>query len=667
MEIIELFLVLITAVLLSALLDRALPHVAAPLVQVAIGLVMALALSVSPVIEANTELFMMLFIAPLLFYESKELDKTALWKDKGTVLCLAIGLVLVMMVLVGFALHLVFPEIPIALCFAVGAALGPTDAAAVVALARSTKFPKRIDGVLAAEAIFNDATGVVAFEFALAAAISGTFEPAQAVGSFLMVFLGGLVCGTVLGAIGNWVTTVVRNGGMVSVTFHVLFEIAMPFLAYLAGEALGVSGILSAVACGLVFDLRGNGTGADVSRSKIVSSGVWKVVSFALNGIVFVLLGLQLPNGVQAILSPDVDTFAGFSGVALVLAIVVAFRFLWCLVVVKASKRGWGDGGENLGHVRTAGLLTFGGAKGAITMCAILTMPASMSGRGVLVFVTSCVIVATLLLANVVMPRLAPKAKVADADAQRKQDEARLDILRCVLARLGEVSEDYEADAVEKVADEYRERIVTAGGMAPGDEESRSLRLEAIAWEREYLESIAGTGDYDGKDVEKMRDYLAQKEWYYAERPNWALKIKLWWKRAVSLTLSWAETFAVSLGLPRKHDGESRGYSDLRSKCAEYAMEKLDRRAVEDVDNAERIASLKRDYRLDMTRTLAHTPQLEDVARANSQAAQLRLEALCWEDELIEEWLDAGRINDKTAHAMRKTVDVIRFDAEDMI
>ena len=96
-------------------------------------------------------------------------------------------------------------------------------------------------------------------------------------------------------------------------------------------------------------------------------------------------------------------------------------------------------------------------------------------------------------------------------------------------------------------------------------------------------------------------------------------------------------------------------------------MEKLDRRAVEDVDNAERIASLKRDYRLDMTRTLAHTPQLEDVARANSQAAQLRLEALCWEDELIEEWLDAGRINDTTAHAMRKTVDVIRFDAEDMI
>ena len=110
MEIMELFLVLVTAVLLSALLDKALPHVAAPLVQVAIGLVMALALSISPVIEADTELFMMLFIAPLLFYESKELDKAALWKDKGTVLCLSMGLVLVMMVLVGLALHFVFPN-----------------------------------------------------------------------------------------------------------------------------------------------------------------------------------------------------------------------------------------------------------------------------------------------------------------------------------------------------------------------------------------------------------------------------------------------------------------------------------------------------------------------------------------------------------------------------
>ena len=668
MEILELFLVLIVAVLVSALLDRVLPHVAAPLVQIAIGLVMALALSVSPVIEADTELFMLLFIAPLLFYESKELDKPALWKDKGTVLSLSIGLVLVLMVLVGFALHFVFPDIPIALCFAVGAALGPTDAAAVVALAQSTKFPKRVDGVLAAEAIFNDATGVVAFQFALAAAVSGVFEPTAAVGAFLVEFIGGLICGIVIGALGNWVTTVARNRGMVSVTFHVLFEIAMPFLSFIVGQSIGVSGVLSAVACGLVFDLRGNGTGADVSKSKIVSNGVWKVASFTLNGIVFVLLGLQLPNGVEAILSHDVDTFAGFSAVALVLGIVVAFRFIWCFVIAKASRRGWGDEGENLGIARTAGLLTFGGAKGAITMAAILTMPAAMTGRGVLVFVASCIIVATLLLANIVMPRLTPKAVIADADEQKRQDKAQLDILRSVLSRLGEAEGDFEPDAIGIVEDEYRERIITAGGMSAGDRESRELRLEAISWEREYLESVAGTGDFSESDVQKMRGYLDQKEYYYAERSNWALKVKLGWKRMVSSTLSWAETFAVSLGLrPLRDDDDIRRYSDLRSKCAAYAIEKLSQKAGEDVDIAERISSLTRDYRLDMTRTFAYTPQLEDVARANSQAAQLRLEALCWEEELIAEWLEEGKINDSTAKAMRRTVGMIRFDAEDMI
>ncbi|MBO4352162.1 MAG: cation:proton antiporter, partial [Eggerthellaceae bacterium] len=454
---------------------------------------------------------------------------------------------------------------------------------------------------------------------------------------------------------------------MVSMTFHVLFEIAMPVLAFIVGEGIGVSGILSAVACGFVFDLGSNGTGADVSMSKIVSNGVWKVASFALNGIVFVLLGLQLPNGVEAILSHDVDPFVGFSGVALVLGLVVAFRFLWCLVVAKASRRGWGDGGENIGLLRTAGLLTFGGAKGAITMAAILTMPSSMPGRGVLVFVASCVIVATLLLANVAMPRLAPKAEAADADEQRRQDEVKVDILRSVLARLREVSEDYEADAVEIVAGEYRERIVTARGGDLGDKASRELRLEAITWERECLESAARTDGYNGKDVEKMRGYLDQKEYYYAERSDWALKTKLGWKRMVSSTLSWAETFAVSLGLPRKHDDDIRRYSDLKSKCAEYALKKLAQRASEDVGNAERISSLMRDYRLDMARTLAYTPQLEDVARANAQAAQLRLEALRWEGELIEEQLDAGRIDESTAKAMHRTVDVIRFDAEDMI
>ena len=668
MEILELFLVLIVAVLVSALLDKVLPHVAAPLVQVAIGLAMALALSVSPVIEADTELFLLLFIAPLLFYESKELDKAALWKDKGTVLSLSIGLVLVLMVLVGFALHFVFPAIPIALCFAVGAALGPTDAAAVVALAQSTKFPKRVDGVLAAEAIFNDATGVVAFEFALAAAISGVFEPAAAVGAFLVEFIGGLVCGIVIGALGNWATTVARNGGLVSVTFHVLFEIAMPFLSFIIGQGIGVSGVLSAVACGLVFDLRGNGTGADVSKSKIVSNGVWKVASFTLNSIVFVLLGLQLPNGVEAIMSHDVDTLVGFSAVALVLGIVVAFRFIWCLVISKASRRGWGDDGEDLGVARTAGLLTFGGAKGAITMAAILTMPATMPGRGVLVFVTSCIIVATLLLANIVMPRLAPKAAITDADEQKQQEQAQLDILRSVLSRLEEAEGDFEPGARRIVADEYRERIITAGGMTPGDKESRELRLEAISWEREYLESIAGSDAYSEGDVERMRAYLDQKEYYYAERPSWALAARLGWKRMVSSTLSWAETFAVSLGLrPLRDDDDIRRYSDLRSKCAAYAIEKLSQKASEDVGIAERISSLIRDYRLDMTRTFAYTPQLEDVARANSQAAQLRLEALCWEEELIAEWLEEGKISNATAKAMRRTVGMIRFDAEDMI
>ncbi len=666
--ILELFLILVIAVLVSALLDRVFPHIAAPLVQIAIGLVMALVLSVSPIIEADTELFMLLFIAPLLFYESKELDKTALWKDKGVVLSLSIGLVLALMVLVGLALHLVFPGIPIALCFAVGAALGPTDAAAVVALAQSTKFPKRIDGVLSAEAIFNDATGVVAFQFALAAAVSGVFEPAQAVGAFLLEFVGGLLCGIAIGALGNWATTVARNRGMESVTFHVLFEIAMPFLSFIIGQSLGVSGVLSAVACGLVFNLRGNGTGADVSTSMIVSNGVWRVASFALNGIVFVLLGLQLPNGVEAILSHDVDAVVGFSAVAFVLAIVVAFRFIWCLVVAKASRRGWGDEGENLGLARTAGLLTFGGAKGAITMAAILTMPATMSGRGVLVFVTSCIIVATLLLANVVMPRLAPRAAIADANEQTRQDKARLDILRSVLSRLGEVEGDFEPGAIEMVAAEYRERIIAAGGMTPADKESRKLRLEAISWEREYLESITETDGYSEDDIDKMRGYLDQKEYYYAERSDWALAMKLGWKRMVSSTLSWAETFAVSLGLRTSPDGdEARRYSDLRSKCAAYAMDKLAKKASENVDIAERISSLIRDYRLDMNRTLAYTPQLEDVARASSEAAQLRLEALCWEEELIGEWLDEGKINDSTAKAMRRTVGVIRFDAEDMI
>ena len=488
MEILELFLILVIAVLISALIDRRLPRITAPLVQIAMGLIIALLLPISPVIEADPELFLLLFIAPLLFHESRELDKPALWSDKAPILSLAVGLVLAMMVLVGIVLHAMLPDIPLGLCFAVGAALGPTDAAAVVALSHSVKFPKKIQDVLGPEAIFNDATGVVAFQFALAAAISGTFDPSAAIGAFLVEFIGGLLIGAVLGALGNWITTIIHDSGLISTTFHVLFEIAMPFLAFLIGDGLHVSGVLAAVGCGLVFDLRGNGTGADVSKAKVVSAGVWKVAAFALNGIVFVLLGLQLPSGMETILSNEIDTTLGLLSVLTVLAVVLAFRFIWCAILVKISKQKWNDDGQELGFGKIVGLLTFGGAKGAITMSAILMIPTSFASRNALVFIASCIIIATLLLANFIMPKLV--ATDLNPTINFKSDEKRIDILRSVMARFSEAGREFDPAAVAKVAEEYQKRIVAASGSSKADPESRELRLKAIGWERETCRII---------------------------------------------------------------------------------------------------------------------------------------------------------------------------------
>ena len=672
MEIMELFLVLVVAVLVSALLDRRLPRVAGPLVQIAIGLLMALILPISPIIEADPEFFLLLFIAPILFYESRELDRAALWADKAPVLSLSIGLVLVMMVLVGVVLHLLLPTVPWGLCFAVGAALGPTDAAAVVAMAGSVKFPKRVAGVLGAEAIFNDATGVVAFQFALAAAVSGAFDPGAAFVSFLIEFLGGLIFGAVLGAVGNWLTTLIHGQGMTSTTFHVLFEIAMPFLAFLLGQAIGVSGVLAAVACGLVFDLRGNGTGADVSKTKIISTGFWNVAMFTLNGIVFVLLGLQLPSGFEAILSPELDTALGFATVAAVLAVVLVFRFIWCTVLVKTSKRHWGDNNEDLGLWRSSALLTFGGAKGAITMSTILMIPASFASRNTLVFVASCVIIATLILTNIVMPRLV-KQEDASSDDDKAEDmsTARIAVLRHVMSSVPKVGRQMgmEPAAITQVVSEYRERIVNVTGSSKTDPESRELRIEAIGWERERLSELSEQGDFTRKDIEHMKTYLDQKEGFYADGSNWKLSAALAWKRLVSTTMSWFETFATSLGIisGAEDDEEIRNYAALRNECSKYAITKLREKSYDDPTIAERMASLIGDYQLDMESTLAYTPQVADVARINSQAAALRLEALGMENDAIEEALEDGKIDKATVAEMRRTVAMIRFDAEEML
>ena len=176
MEALTLGLLLLVAVLASSLIDQIIPRVSLPLIQIVIGLLIAVVAGGEVEVTLDPELFLVMFIAPLLYDEAKHADKQALWRERKPVLSLAIGLVVATTLVIGFLLNAFVPSIPLAAAFALGAALGPTDAVAVSSLSKQVDIPKRQASMLKGELLLNDASGIVSFQFAIAAVVTGSFS-----------------------------------------------------------------------------------------------------------------------------------------------------------------------------------------------------------------------------------------------------------------------------------------------------------------------------------------------------------------------------------------------------------------------------------------------------------------------------------------------------------
>ena len=265
MEVLELALIVLACVIGSAVLCQVVPRLSLPLVQIAVGAVVALAVPAVRDVSISSELFLVLFIAPLLFNEARETNPRDLWENKGSILSLAVGLVLLTVLVVGFVLNWFVPSIPLAVAFACAAALAPTDAAAVGALASSVSLKRRQSTLLSGESLINDASGVVAFQFASAAALTGAFSALDAAEEFGRLFLGGIAAGVVVGVVGLYSMRALRRGGYESTTINVLYEVFSPFFVYLFAEWLGTSGILAVVAAGLIM----------ADRSQRLTSASW--------------------------------------------------------------------------------------------------------------------------------------------------------------------------------------------------------------------------------------------------------------------------------------------------------------------------------------------------------------------------------------------------------
>ncbi|MBN2924587.1 MAG: sodium:proton antiporter, partial [Bifidobacterium sp.] len=429
MSVLILILCILGAVLLSSFLSRFLPRISTPLVQIVLGLI-ASQMPFFPDVQLDPELFLVLFIAPLLYLEAHEINKSQLLKSLKLSLSLAIGLAIFTMVVVGFSLHTLWPMFPLAAALALGAALGPTDAVAVSSLSHEATLTQRQIGVLKGESLFNDASGIVGFQFAIAAAVTGQFRVGEAAWEFLITFFGGAVFGCIVGVLANWVFESSRQLGWETTTTRILMELFLPFLLYLGAEAVHVSGILSVVAAGLVIRFDRTGIGPNVARTNIVASSVWSVLSFSLNGAVFILLGMLLPGAMRASWdNPMVSNYTLLAVILCVSTLIVGLRFLWVSGMLRLARAQDSHKRRRMTpeRWRSAAVMTFGGAKGTITLSLMFTIPYTIADgewfpmRDELIFIAGGVIIVTLLLSNFLLPVIAPnKAK----DVPRETTEA---------------------------------------------------------------------------------------------------------------------------------------------------------------------------------------------------------------------------------------------------
>lgn len=545
MHLIETTLLLLLAVVVSGWLARV-TRISLPLVQIGLGAVIVLVTGRS--VELEPDIFFLLFLPPLLFLDGWRIPKENLFRDRAVILELALGLVIFTVVGLGLLLWWMIPEMPLAVAFALAAILSPTDPIAVQAIAARAPIPKRLMHILEGESLLNDATGLTCMRLAIAAASTGAFVLSEAVTGFAWLALAGVATGVavtlVISIAKDWIS---RRWGE-DVAAQILISLLIPFAAYLAAEELHASGILAAVAAGVTmsFTERGGVKGQSLAMTRIRRAVVWDTVQFVANGLIFVILGEQMPS----ILSGAAKVVAGTSRpevwwlavyVFATVAALAALRFIWVWTSLRLTlfRRRHKGPAPRVG-LRLTAVMSLAGVRGAITLAGILTVPftladgSPMPARAMAIFLAAGVIIVSLVVATVALPKLLKNVELPPEPSHaHEEDQGRIAAASAALRALedashamaeGKPNPDLYSDVASRLMEIYRERIenrtrtdeddIEAARLA--DAVERQLRLVALAAERDELGRMARARTIDETTARRLIREIDLQELRYS-------------------------------------------------------------------------------------------------------------------------------------------------------
>ncbi|UVK77857.1 MAG: putative transporter YjcE [Sodalis sp. Fse] len=435
MEIFFTILILILIVSLSGVITRILPfQIPLPLMQIALGALLAWP-KFGLHVDFNPELFLVLFIPPLLFSDGWKTPIHEFLRHGGEIVAMALVLVIITVVGIGYLIYWMVPGVPLVAALALSAVLSPTDAVALSGIVGEGRIPKKLMDILQGEALMNDASGLVSLKFAIAVAM-GTmvFTVSGASLEFIKVAAGGLLTGVaVTWSYSRSLRFITRWSGDDSATQTVLL-LLLPFAAYLIAEHVGLSGILAAVASGMTIGQSGIIRNAPLAM-RLRANSVWAMLEFVFNGMVFIMLGLQLPDILatsitQAKLDPTIKTWVLFIDVIFIYAALMVLRFGWLWLMKRISLRFMKKRPMVFGEYNTREILiaSFAGVRGAITLAGVLSIPLLLSdgtvfpSRYQLVFIATGVILFSLICGVIILPLLLRGIVVSDKAMHRKEE-----------------------------------------------------------------------------------------------------------------------------------------------------------------------------------------------------------------------------------------------------
>jgi CPA1 family monovalent cation:H+ antiporter len=460
-----------------------------------------------PPVQLDPSFFFLCFVPPLLFADGWLMPLRDFNAARRPILMLATGLVIFTTVAVGLVAHALVPGLPLPMAFALGAVVSPTDAVAVTAITHRLNVPPRLTTVLNGESLMNDATGLVAFKFALGAMVAGAFSLRAATLDFLLLAVGGVAVGLGLAWLVGRLRDVLRALRGSDAFVDTSLSLLTPFAVYLAASALNLSSILAVVTAGLYSGWR-YPVRTDVA-SRQTAWTVWSVLLFWLNGLAFILLGLQFPALLAAVArdfsAGQLALFtAAIAGVAILarLAWVFPSAYLPFLVYPRLRRT------EKPPSWQSALAIGWAGMRGTITLAAALSIPqlqadgSPFPGRDIVVFLSLGVIFVTLLLQGTTLETLICRLRLpADDTRLREERLARIAAVESGLRRLRELgasaSGPEEAAALGNVVAEYEHRLaeLTAQGETKTSAQrrrrsSRRHRLLALEAERHALDDL---------------------------------------------------------------------------------------------------------------------------------------------------------------------------------